>query len=68
MEAKQVTLWVYADNEQEISDLKKELNKFVMDKSDSNGYCRMSAMVGTATVPHGGLREQLVCVADHPAQ
>lgn len=44
MEAKQVTLWVYADNEQEVSDLQKELNKFVMDKYNQGIILRASAM------------------------
>lgn len=44
MEAKQVTLWVYADNEQEVSDLQKELNKFVMDKYKQGIILRAVAM------------------------
>lgn len=44
MEAKQVTLWVYADNEQEVSDLQKELNKFVMDKYNQGIILRATAM------------------------
>lgn len=44
MEAKQVTLWVYADNEQEVSDLQKELNKFVMDKYNQGIILRAAAM------------------------
>ena len=44
MEAKQVTLWVYANNEQEVSDLQKELNKFVMDKYNQGIILRAAAM------------------------
>ena len=44
MEAKQVTLWVYADNEQEVSDLQKELNKFVMDKYNQGIILRAATM------------------------
>lgn len=32
MQAKQVTLWVYADNEQSVQALQNELNAFVMNK------------------------------------
>lgn len=32
MEAKKVTLWVYANNEQETESLQLELNKFVKEK------------------------------------
>jgi len=44
MEAKQVTLWVYADNEQEVNDLQKELNKFVMDKYNQGIILRAGSM------------------------
>lgn len=44
MEAKQVTLWVYADNEQEVSELQKELNKFVMDKYKQGIILRAAAI------------------------
>jgi len=32
MEARKVTLWVYANDEQEVSNLQHELDTFVMDK------------------------------------
>ena len=32
MEAKRVTMWVYANNDQEVNALQHELDKFVMDK------------------------------------
>ena len=39
-----MTLWVYANNEQEVSDLQKELNKFVMDKYNQGIILRAAAM------------------------
>ena len=46
MEAKQVTLWVYANNDQEVAALQEELNKFVMDKYNNGIYVRANTLRG----------------------
>lgn len=44
MEAKNVTLWVYANDEQEVKALQDELNKFVMDKYNQGIILRAAAL------------------------
>lgn len=44
MEAKNVTLWVYADSEQEVKNLQDELNNFVMNKYNQGVLIRANSM------------------------
>ena len=44
MEAKNVTLWVYADNEQEVKNLQDELNNFVMNKYNQGVLIRANSL------------------------
>lgn len=44
MEAKSVTLWVYADNDQEVAALQNELNDFIMKKYKQGKLVRASSL------------------------
>ena len=46
MEAKRVTLWVYANNEQEVNNLQHELDTFVMDKYNQGIYIKANTLRG----------------------
>lgn len=44
MQPHQVTLWVYADSEQDVKNLQNELDKFIMDKYNNGIYVRAAAV------------------------